>query len=116
MSSVDSEIMEAFGRGIQACMNEDWYTFARALKETGFVTDPVEYRSDIRLKFKPFGVDKKTGEDLGLEQFTKELAQAMTSTEGGTSRFGAAPAQATSLGSSRLSPRTNGRRSSRAPT
>jgi hypothetical protein len=89
MSTVEPEIMEAFARGIQACLAEDWTTLAKAFKATGFVNDPVQFRSDTSLPFTTFGVDEKTGEDLGLTQFTEEVAQAMSETEGGTSRFGA---------------------------
>ena len=89
MSTVDEDIMEAFARGIQACLAEDWATLAQAFKDTGFVNDPVQFREDTSLDFTTFGVDEKTGEDLGLKQFSQELGEAMTTTEDGTSRFGA---------------------------
>lgn len=89
MSKVDTSIMEAFARGIQACLAEDYKTLAQAFKETGFVNDPVEYRPADGLPYKPIGVDPATGEDLGLTRFTKALQEAMADTEGGTSRFGA---------------------------
>jgi hypothetical protein len=89
MSVVEPEIMEAFARGIQAALTEDYVALAQAFKDTGFVTDPVQYKPDEASPFKPFGMDPKTGEDLGLSQFSTELAAAMRRTEGGTSRFGA---------------------------
>lgn len=89
MSTVDEGIMEAFARGIQACLSEDWYSLARAFQETGFVMRPVQYRESTDLDFTTFGVDPDTGEDLGLSQFAKELGEAMTSVQDGTSRFGA---------------------------
>ena len=90
MSSVSPTIMEAFARGIQACLAEDYVTLAKAFKETGFVNDPVQYRPNGEgNEWKVFGIDEKTGEDLGLSQFASELQTAMQETVGGTSRFGA---------------------------
>ena len=89
MSTVDDNIMEAFARGIQACLAEDWATLAVCFKETGFVNDPIQYKEEGSQFFTPFGIDEKTGEDLGLTKFSNELGEAMRSTEGGTSRFGA---------------------------
>jgi len=89
MSDVSPSIMEAFARGIQACLAEDYVTLAKAFKETGFVTDPVQFKPENGTSWQAFGVDAETGEDLGLAQFSTELADAMQSTEGGTSRFGA---------------------------
>ena len=89
MSTVDPTIMEAFARGIQACLAEDWYTLAKAFKETGFVNDPIQYKASPTAEWSVFGVDPSTGEDLGLPQLATELGQAMSETEGGTSRFGA---------------------------
>ena len=90
MSSVSPTIMEAFARGIQACLAEDYVTLAKAFKETGFVNDPVQYRPNGEgNEWKVFGIDEKTGEDLGLSRFASELQTAMQETVGGTSRFGA---------------------------
>ena len=92
MSEVDPEIMEAFARGIQACLAEDWTTLAIAFKDTGFLNNPIQYKKNAGskdAKFEAFGVDPETGVDLGLAQFSAELGQAMSETEGGTSRFGA---------------------------
>ena len=44
MSVVEPEIMEAFASGIQAALSEDYVRLARAFKDTGFVTDPVQYK------------------------------------------------------------------------
>jgi len=89
MSVVDSQIMEAFASGIQAALSEDWVALAQAFKDTGFVNDPVQYRSEPSGPFTPVGVDAATGEDLGLARFSRELEDAMRRTEGGSSRFGA---------------------------
>jgi len=89
MSVVEPTIMEAFASGIQAALSEDYVRLARAFKDTGFVTDPVQYKASPSEPFQAFGVDPRTGEDLGLSQFADELAGAMQRTEGGSSRFGA---------------------------
>jgi len=89
MSTVDPAIMEAFARGIQACLAEDWTTLATAFKETGFVNDPIQYKPPGAAKFEAFGVNPATGVDEGLAQLSKELGEAMGEVEGGTSRFGA---------------------------
>ena len=89
MSVVDAEIMEAFASGIQAALSEDYVRLANAFKDTGFVNDPVQYKANPGDAFSAFGVDEKTGEDLGLARFAEELGAAMGRTEGGSSRFGA---------------------------
>ena len=109
MSVVDPDIMEAFARGIQAALSEDYVALAKAFKDTGFVTAPVQYRADTKGKFEPFGIDPKTGEDLGLATFSKELAAAMQRTEGGRSRFGGPRAAAPLLCCCRADARTRAR-------
>lgn len=52
-------------------------TLAKAFKETGFVTDPVQFKPENGTSWQAFGVDAETGEDLGLAQFSTELADAM---------------------------------------
>ena len=89
MSNVSDEIMEAFARGIQACLSEDWVELTKAFKATGFINDPVEYRASTADNFKPVGFDPKTGVDLGMEPLANDLEKAMNKVEGGTSRFGA---------------------------
>lgn len=89
MSEVEDNIMESFARGIQACLAGDWRALAVCFKETGFLNDPVQYKAPGSDVWREFGVDEATGEDKGLTQFTKELGEAMLSTEGGTSRFSA---------------------------
>ena len=87
MSSVEPDIMEAFARGIQAALAEDYDSLAKAFQDTGFVNKPVIYLGDDpTIKS---GYDPVTGEDLGLAQFAKDLTQAMNSVEGASSRFGA---------------------------
>jgi len=89
MSVVEPRIMEAFASGIQAALAEDYEQLAIAFKDTGFVNDPVQYKSKPSEPFRAFGLDPQTGLDLGLAKFTEELAGAMQRTEGGSSRFGA---------------------------
>ena len=89
MSGVDQKVMEAFARGIQACLSEDWTSLTKAFKDTGFITDPTLHRTSLDRPFEVYGVDEKTGEDLGMEQLAVEMGIAMKEVEGGTSRFGA---------------------------
>ena len=89
MSAVDPFIMEAFARGIQGTLAEDWLQVTKAFKDSGFITDPISFRATPNDNWHAFGVDENTGEDLGLAQLTKELGDAMKAAEGGTSRFGA---------------------------
>jgi|TARA_B100001094_G_C17527858_1_gene483221 hypothetical protein len=60
---------------IQACLAEDWTTLAKAFKETGFVTDPIQYKPEGGSKWEVFGTDPATGEDLGLPQLAAELGR-----------------------------------------
>lgn len=89
MSDVSDDVMEAFAKGIQACLAEDWVELTKAFKATGFINDPVEYRPSTNDVFAPFGYDPETGVDLGMEPLAKALEKAMNEVEGGTSRFGA---------------------------
>ena len=85
MSAVDDDIMEAFARGIQAALAEDYVALAQAFKDTGFVNDPIIYYPDKE----KYGIDPETGEDTGLAAFAVELTEAMRVTDGSDSRFGA---------------------------
>jgi hypothetical protein len=85
MSDVAPEIMEAFARGIQASLAEDYVALAQAFVDTGFVNKPIVYLPDPER----YGYDPVTGQDLGLTAFAEELTEAMQTTPGGTSRFGA---------------------------
>ena len=69
MSAVDDDIMEAFARGIQAALAEDYVALAQAFKDTGFVNDPIIYYPDRE----KFGIDPETGEDTGLAAFAEAL-------------------------------------------
>lgn len=91
MSTVEDDVMEAFARGIQACLSEDWLELTRAFKDTGFINDPVQWKPLGRETddFEPVGYDPVTGEDLGVVRLSTELGDAMRDEEGGTSRFGA---------------------------
>ena len=85
MSTVEPDIMEAFARGIQAALAEDYVALAQAFKDTGFVNDPIIYYPDKE----KYGIDPETGEDTGLAAFAVELTEAMRVTDGSDSRFGA---------------------------
>lgn len=89
MSEVDGNIMEAFARGIQGTLSQDWITVTKAFRDSGFVTTPVQYRPTTDDQWKPCGYDKVTGEDLGLDLLAAEMDKAMNRADGGTSRFGA---------------------------
>jgi predicted unusual protein kinase regulating ubiquinone biosynthesis (AarF/ABC1/UbiB family) len=82
MSDVDQDIMEAFARGIQALLSEDFVSLTEAWSDSGFVTNPIMHR--------------ETTEDLwrvdpnyGKKEFAIDLEHHMKTTEGGLSRFGA---------------------------
>eukprot|EP00967_Tisochrysis_lutea_P064523 scaffold83604_cov34-Tisochrysis_lutea.AAC.3 len=79
MSEVKPEIMEAFAYGIQCVLNKDYDGLVQAFIATGFVSSPIEYRSNVK---DPFGVGS-------AEQMSAELSERMESVPGGTSRFGA---------------------------
>ncbi|KAH8075649.1 hypothetical protein JL721_1663 [Aureococcus anophagefferens] len=89
MSSVDPDIMEAFARGIQACLAEDYAGLAVCFRDVGFLTDPVQYRSDPAKE--PFAPAPRAadGSDPLFPEFVDALTDAMETVEGGTSRFGA---------------------------
>uniref|UniRef100_A0A7S4NDW2 ABC1 atypical kinase-like domain-containing protein n=1 Tax=Odontella aurita TaxID=265563 RepID=A0A7S4NDW2_9STRA len=89
MSIVEPESMEAFARGIQACLAEDWLGMTRAQKMMGFVTDPIQYRKGLNETWRVYGIDEETGEDLGEAALAQDLAEAMMNTEGGMTSFGA---------------------------
>ncbi|OEU20143.1 ABC1-domain-containing protein [Fragilariopsis cylindrus CCMP1102] len=108
MSDVDDTIMEAFAQGIQACLAEDWTALTKAFKSSGFISNPIEWKGpspdgssgsvrDIDSEFIPVGYDPITGEDLGIDELSKDLEKAMCGAEGGTSRFGALAAVLNSL-------------------
>jgi len=82
MSNVDQDIMEAFARGIQALLSEDWVSLTEAFVDTGFVTSPIMHRngtSDVWRQDPAFGID-----ELAID-----MEKSMKTTEGGLSRFGA---------------------------
>ena len=89
MSEIDGFVMEAFARGIQGTLSQDWIEVTKAFKDSGFITDPIQYRPTIDGVWQRCGFDDVTGEDLGIKRLAKELAESMETTEGGTSRFGA---------------------------
>ena len=82
MSAVDPDIMEAFARGIQACLAEDYETLALTFQKVGFLTTPIMWRPQRDAPYELLGED-------GLDAFSVELRKAMEQVEGGTSRFGA---------------------------
>jgi len=102
MSDVEDTIMEAFAQGIQACLAEDWTSLTNAFKSSGFISNPIEWKTegnvgDATVEFEPVGVDPVTGVDLGIAILSKDLEDAMRGEEGGTSRFGALAAVLNSL-------------------
>ena len=82
MSDVDQDIMEAFARGIQALLSEDFVSMTEAFSDTGFVTTPIMHRESVEDLWR---VDP----DYGLQELAEQMEHAMKSTEGGLSRFGA---------------------------
>lgn len=96
MSAVDPDIMEAFARGIQACLAEDYAGLAVCFRDVGFLTDPVEYRADPTAGHFEADVPETyrghladAGGDPNFPKFVAALGDAMETVEGGTSRFGA---------------------------
>jgi len=82
MSDVDQNIMEAFARGIQALLSEDFVSMTEAFSDTGFVTTPIMHRESTEDLWR---VDP----DYGLQELADQMEYAMKTTEGGLSRFGA---------------------------
>ena len=83
MSGVDGYIMESFAQGIRACLAEDYESLARAFQDVGFLTTPLQFRENPKQAYELYDTPN------GLDQFANELREAMATTEGGTSRFGA---------------------------
>jgi len=83
MSGVDGYIMESFAQGIRACLAEDYESLARAFQDVGFLTTPLQFRENPKQAYELYDTPG------GLDQFANELREAMATTEGGTSRFGA---------------------------
>ena len=82
MSVVDQTTMEGFARGIQALLSEDWVTLTDAFVDVGFITYPIMHRSGLEDTW-------RSDPRYGLEELAEELTEAMQTTEGGASRFGA---------------------------
>jgi len=75
--------MESFAQGIRACLAEDYESLALAFADVGFLTTPLQFRESPK---EPYGLYDSQD---GLDKFANELRDAMASTEGGTSQFGA---------------------------
>jgi len=82
MSDVDQDVMEAFARGIQALLSEDWLALTESFVDVGFVNTPIMYRDSVKANWR---IDPK----YGAPQLAEALELAMKTTEGGESRFGA---------------------------
>lgn len=82
MSDVDQDVMEAFARGIQALLSEDWLALTEAFVDVGFVNTPIMYRDSVKANWR---IDP----NYGAPQLADALELAMKTTEGGESRFGA---------------------------
>jgi len=79
MSSVEGGIMEAFARGIQACLSEDYDALAVVFQDVGFLGTPFQWRADETMAF----------EERSVPEFARELRASMEANPDGTSRFGA---------------------------
>lgn len=82
MSDIDQNIMEAFARGIQALLSEDFLSMTEAFADTGFVTTPVMHRETVDDLW-------RVEPDYGLQELAEQMEYFMKTTEGGMSRFGA---------------------------
>jgi len=82
MSDVEQNVMEAFARGIQAMLSEDFVSVTKAWADTGFVTTPVMHRNSLEDLWK---VDP----NFGLDELAQDMEHYTKTTEGGLSRFGA---------------------------
>ena len=85
MSSVESNIQEAFASGIQCVLSKDYYNLVKAFVDTGFIGNPIEWRKE---EADPWQTTHPDGDDL-IEIMAKELKERMESCPGGGSRFGA---------------------------
>jgi len=82
MSEVNVVNMEGFARGIQGLLSENWLALTEAFVDVGFVTSPIMHRNSVEEMWR---VDP----NYGVAELAQELEQAMKTTEGGVSRFGA---------------------------
>ena len=85
MSDVSQTIMEAFARGIQALLSEDFDVLTEAFIDTNFITSPIMYRAKTTELWKTL---PPAGVKSSQEQLAIELEIAMKTTDGGLSRFG----------------------------
>ena len=85
MSSVESDIQEAFASGIQCVLSKDYYNLVKAFVDTGFIGNPIEWRPK---EADPWQTTHPDGDDL-VEIMAKELKERMEACPGGGSRFGA---------------------------
>jgi len=88
MSNVEAEIMEAFARGIQACLAEDYEALAVVFQDVGFVGTPLQWRLD----------ETKAFAEKPMAEFATELRKSMQNDPDGTSRFGALATVLSALG------------------
>jgi len=81
MSDVEQDVMEAFARGIQALLSEDFLSVTEAWADTGFVTTPVMHResTDDLWRIDP---------EFGLNELASDLEYHLKTSEGGMTRFG----------------------------
>ena len=82
MSRVQPEYMEAFARGIQALVAENWTALTEAFVDVGFVTQPLRHRTSTKDLW-------RQDPNYQLPQLTKDIENAMKHIPGGQSRFGA---------------------------
>ena len=82
MSEVEDSVMEGFAKGIQGLLSENWMALTEAFVDVGFVNDPIMHRNSLKENWR---VDP----NFGLPQLARDLENAMKTTDGGSSRFGA---------------------------
>ncbi len=82
MSEVDGPIMEGFARGISALLSENWPALTDAFIDIGFVKEPIMHRAGVNDLW-------QVSQNYQRPELAAELAEAMMTTEGGGSRFGA---------------------------
>lgn len=82
MSEVTVDVMEGFARGIQGLLSDDFKALTESMVDVQFVCTPIRHRT---------GVDDvwRIDPNYGINELAIELEEAMLSTEGGVSQFGA---------------------------
>ena len=82
MSDVDVKVMEGFARGIQSLLSDNFEGLTESFVDVDFVTSPIRHRMGTE---DTWSIDP----NYGLPELAIELEEAMRSTAGGVSQFGA---------------------------